>query len=311
MKKFILHTFLYLLPVLVFFILFEILLRHIPNDYSYKKNYLDANADKIETLILGNSHTYYGIDPVYFSTNDVFNASHVSQSLDYDCEILKRYEAKLNNLKTVVIPVSYFTLWGRLSAGKESWRVKNYVIYYKISTNNDKLKYHLEVLSNKFTTNIRSLKSWLQGNNITCSKQGWGISYNSKNAHDLEETGKTAATRHTRNNIHSLQTTRIFNDNISILDSIINLCIVHNANVLLVTPPAYKTYCQHLNSEQLTVTIETANKIADKYQNCTYLNLMTDSSFVSTDYYDADHLSEIGAKKLSVLIDTYIKNSRK
>ena len=167
------YTFLYLLPILVFFIVLEIILRQIPNVYSHKKNYLEANADKIETLILGSSHTYYGIDPVYFSSNNsVFNGAHVSQSLDYDYEILKRYAAKLNNLKTVVIPVSYFTPWSRLSNGSESWRVKNYVIHYKISKNDDKLKYHFAVLGSKFTVHIRHLASYLQGNNITCSNAG-------------------------------------------------------------------------------------------------------------------------------------------
>ncbi|MDR2410253.1 MAG: hypothetical protein LBE13_19380 [Bacteroidales bacterium] len=89
MRKFIVRTFLYLLPVLLFLILLEILLRNIPNDYSYKKKYLDTQFCNIETLILGNSHSFYGIDPVYFSTN-TFNAAHVSQSLDYDYEILKQ-----------------------------------------------------------------------------------------------------------------------------------------------------------------------------------------------------------------------------
>jgi hypothetical protein len=174
MKKFIIYTLLYLLPVLLSLILLEILLRQIPNDYSYKKNYLNTHSCNIETLILGSSHAYYGIDPVYFSSGNVFNAAHVSQSLDYDYEILKQYDKKLTALKTVVIPVSYFTLWGKLSNGQESWRVKNYVIYYKISKTDFKLKYHFELFGNKFTTNIRQVKSYLQGNNMTCSKQGMG-----------------------------------------------------------------------------------------------------------------------------------------
>ncbi|MDR0724605.1 MAG: DUF1574 domain-containing protein [Prevotellaceae bacterium] len=211
-------------------------------------------------------------------------------------------------MKTVVLPVSYFTLWGKLSNGQESWRVKNYVIYYKIKKDTDKIKYYFELSSNKFTTNIRQILSYLiRGNSITCSKQGWGISYNSQNAKDLEETGKIASARHTRKDIHSLQRTKIFNENISILDSIITLCQRHNVNVLLFTPPAYKTYYQRLDREQLTIMLETSKETANKYQNCTYINLMTDSSFVSTDYYDADHLSETGAKKLSVLIDKYIQ----
>ncbi|GHT47352.1 hypothetical protein AGMMS49965_25360 [Bacteroidia bacterium] len=37
------------------------------------------------------------------------------------------------------------------------------------------------------------------------------------------------------------------------------------------------------------------------------MNLMNDSTFVSADYYDADHLNEAGAKKLSMKLANYIK----
>jgi hypothetical protein len=300
MKKFIVCILLYLLSVLLSAILLEIFLRWIPNDYSCKKNYWETHASEIETLILGSSHAYYGIDPIYFSMN-TFNASHISQSLDYDYEILKQYDEKLINLKTVVIPVSYFTLWGKLSKGKEAWRIKNYVLYYGMANNNR--KYHFELSGNKFTTNISRVISYLQGNNVSCSEQGWGTDYNSQKAQNLEKAGKIGAKRHTIDDIHSLQNKEVFNDNILILDSIISLCQRHNADVFFFTPPAYHTYRQHSNEEQLNMTIKTATEIANKYSNCTYINMIADSSFVSTDYYDADHLSEVGAKKLSILIN--------
>lgn len=56
--------------------------------------------------------------------------------------------------------------------------------------------------------------------------------------------------------------------------------------------------------------IKTANKVANSHSNCSYTNLMTNSTFISADYYDADHLSEIGTKKLSILIDRYIENTK-
>jgi hypothetical protein len=308
MKKFIIYLLLYLLPVLVFAVLLEIVLRRIPNDYVYKKNYWDTHSHEIETLILGSSHAYYGIDPVYFSTN-TFNASHISQSLEYDYELLKQYDTELTNLKTVIIPVSYFTLWGKLSNGQESRRVKNYVLYYGMKNNNN-LRYRFELSSNRLDTNLRRIISCLlrRGNNITCSEKGWGTDYNSQKAKDLEETGKTAAERHTRKDICSVEKKELFNENISILDSIIDLCRKHNAELFLFTPPAYYTYRQRLNEEQLNKTVETVNAIANKYSNCTYQNMMADSSFVAADYYDADHLSETGAKKLSVLINKYVHN---
>lgn len=39
------------------------------------------------------------------------------------------------------------------------------------------------------------------------------------------------------------------------------------------------------------------------YENCTYVNMINDSTFIAKDFFDADHLSEIGAKKLSIKLD--------
>ena len=47
-------------------------------------------------------------------------------------------------------------------------------------------------------------------------------------------------------------------------------------------------------------------RIDDQYENAVYYNLLTDSAFVANDYYDADHLNEIGAKKLTKLLDVVV-----
>lgn len=286
----------------------EILLRNTPNDYLYKKQYLDRHSSEIETLILGSSHSFYGFNPEYFSSN-TYNASHISQSLNYDFEILKKYQDKFQNLKTIVLPISYFTLFGKLEAGSESWRVKNYIIYYGLNSSNSLVDYS-EVLSNRTNVNIKRITSYylLRNSTISCTNLGWGTSYNSKNAKDLVETGKTAAKRHTREDINSDKYQEIFNENILIINSIIQWCKKNNINVLLLTPPAFETYRQNLIQEQLLITVNTTSEICSKYKNCKYYNLLTDTNFVTIDFYDADHLSEIGAKKLSVLINGKIND---
>jgi len=306
MKQFLIKVIIISLPILVVAISMEFLLRNTPNDYLFKKQYLDKNSSKIETLILGSSHSFYGFNPEYFRSN-TFNASHISQSLNFDFEILKKYQDKFLNLKTIVLPISYFTLFGKLEAGSESWRVKNYIIYYGLNSSKSLVDYS-EVLSNRINVNIKRIESYyLFGNStISCTDLGWGTSYNSKNARDLAETGKTAAKRHTREDINSDKYQEIFNDNILILNSIIEWCKKNNVNVLLLTPPAFETYRQNLNPEQLNTTINTTSGICSKYDNCIYLNLLSDTNFVATDFFDADHLSEIGAKKLSVLINERI-----
>lgn len=307
MKKFVTKTLLISLPIIFFILVLEVLLRKIPNDYEFKREYLDKHAHEIETLILGSSHSLYGLDPEYFKSN-TFNASHISQSLDYDFEILRKYESKFKSLKTVVLPVSYFSLFSKLEDGTEAWRIKNYTIYYGLKSSKA-LADHSEFLSNQLNVNLRRLYShYFAGrSNITCSRLGWGISYNSKNARDLIETGNSAAKRHTRENIDSGIYKEIFEENVLIVNSIIKWCKKNDVRVLILTPPAFETYRRNLNHDQLAITIKAVMDISIRYDNCKYYNLLDDSSFKATDYYDADHLSEIGAAKLSRLINDKVQ----
>jgi hypothetical protein len=306
MKKFITQIIYISLPLLIAAIGLEVWLRNIPNDYLAKKEYLDQHSAEIEILILGSSHSFYGLNPAFFDLK-TFNASHISQSLNYDLAILKKYEARFKNLKNIILPISYFTLFEKLDTEPDSWRIKNYHIYYGISTSKS-IIYYSEVLSNQLNVNLTRLVSYylFKQSAITCTKLGWGINFNSKKAQDLIETGKTASQRHSKNAIHSAKYQAIFSENQSTLDAILEWSKKRNIKILLLTPPAFESYRQNLNPAQLNFCIETASKIASKYTNCMYLNLLSDANFKAQDFYDADHLSEIGAKKLSPLINSKI-----
>ena len=91
MKLFVNKTTLYLFPILILLLLIEVLTRAIPNDYTYKRDYLNNNSNIIRVLFLGNSHAYYGVNPAYINQNS-FNAAYVSQSVNYDYQILKKYK---------------------------------------------------------------------------------------------------------------------------------------------------------------------------------------------------------------------------
>jgi hypothetical protein len=302
MKKFTKETFIFILPLIVSVFLMEFLLRHIPNDYRLKKRYLDTNSDKIEILFLGNSHAFYGLNPEYCKHN-CFNAGYITQSFDLDLEILQKYEQNWSGLKIIVIPVSYFSFIESLKTSPESWRIKNYIIYYGIKASKV-LTYYSEVLSNTFSINLRRITSYyIKGKSaITCNDLGWGVSYNSVNPQNLIETGKEAATRHT------IKDYKYFNENVSALKSIIVFGQRHNIKIVLFTPPAFETYVTNLNIDQLEKTIQAAENISQQNDNCYYYNLLEDKSFSESDFYDADHLNEIGAKKLTLIIENLISD---
>lgn len=293
MKNFVKYTALFLFPIIVLGITSEILIRRIPNDYEYKKNYLDHHAGEVNTLFLGSSHVYYGIDPKYIKSS--FNASYISQSFDYDLEILKKYKNQWTHLKYIVVPIDYFSFYGRLENSPEAWRAKNYRIYYDID-NDHKIFNASEMLSNKLDVNLQRLYNYyLKGeNDISCSKLGWGSGYKAINHKDLIKSGAIAAARHTAKN--NLQ----YATNLHLLDSIVSFAEKKQVKILLFTGPAYKSYVSHLNKAQLRGTFSAIEKLNASHAAVRYYNLLEDSTFHAQDFYDADHLNEFGAKKLSL-----------
>lgn len=304
MRKFIIKISFISIPIIVLGIVMELLLRSMPNDYLVKKSYLDNHATEIETLILGSSHTYYGLNPEYFTTK-TFNASYVSQTLNFDYTIFQQYKSNFKSLKTIVLPISYFSLWENLWEGEESWRVKNYILYYGLDSK--RIKDHSEVLSIKTRENLKKLASYyvFGKSYITSSSLGWSKKHEVDQVKNLVKSGKMRAQINTYP-IFSKEYEQIFNDNILILNNFIQYCEEQNIRVLIINPPAYETFRNNLDAEQLRITISVSENLASTYKNCTYLNLISAPTFSAIDFYDADHLSEIGAKKLSLLIDKEI-----
>lgn len=281
----------------------EYQLREIPNIYKFKSNYLRQHASKIETLLLGSSHTLYDLNPEYF-TDKTFNLGHLSQSLDIDYKLLEYYIDEMPNLKTVVLRLSYSTLFEKLEDTNEAWRIKNYNIYYPFSLKQHQ-KYNYEVLSVKLKNNLDRLKGfYLEGENFeNWNNLGWGTDLrNSNNEADLEALGELTAKKHTADN------NKLFPELSKTLNRFIKLCEINNINVILFTPPAYKSYVEHLNATQFNAMEKLGTTIALNSENCKYFNFIKDDSFTNIHFFDADHLNAKGAKKLSDLINTIVEN---
>lgn len=304
MRKFIKIAILFSLPIITLIVSFELLLRKIPNDYTYKRNYLTEKSKNIEVLFLGSSHIYFGINPEYMKLKS-FNGAHISQSLNFDLMILEKYGGNLSNLKYIIIPIDYSRLFTSLEYVVEKWRIKNYCIYYELCPKFNYLN-SLEVFNLKLPDNISRVKSYLFNgqSDISCNKFGYGIFYNSKNNQDLIESGRIAAKRHSIDNLLN----SAFFENIQSLLSIIEYSKKKNVKVIFITCPAYYTYRENIKSNQLNFTLNIIKEFTTRYPNTYYYNFFADKTFVTKHYFDADHLNEIGAEKLTLKMDSIINN---
>lgn len=299
--RYIQFLFIQTFPFAIFLLIFEILLRTIPNDYEFKKNYLEKNASEIEVLYLGNSHTFYGIRPEFCSKKG-YNLGHISQSLNIDYAFLKKYESNWKKLKYVIIPLDYFSLFEELNHSDEDWRIKNYKIYHDLTIRN-KFQDNFECFNVDFKSNCkRIIKNYLLNQNeITTTELGYGTAFHSNSNQNLLQTGKEAAKRHFAKN------DSLYISNYKSLLSILNFSKKHSIKVILVSFPTYSSYYTNLDRKQKIKTIKTAYQLKNQFSLLSYLNLMESVYFIKEDFHDGDHLNEKGAQKLTLFLNNFIK----
>ncbi len=295
MRRFLLKSLAVLLPVVMFFAVCEFSYRAVDNDYKFKNSWLKHNANTVQVLSLGSSHTYYGIDPSCFDFV-TFNAAHVSQDFHYDLLIFDKFIDHMESLRFVIIPVSYFSPYYSLEKEGDAWRSYYYHIYYEGTLG-------LKIYNGQQFK--RSLGNFIHKyNDLNCSALGQGTLYRySERCEDLGGNGLQRASDHTKQTLDN----DLYLYNLNKVRQIIKSCDERSVSVILLTTPTYITYRNHVNGEQLDKMFEFCNALVSEFENVTYLNLWDDARFNADDFYDSDHLScDVGAVKLSNIVNKYI-----
>lgn len=286
---------------------FEFFLRAIPNDFTHKKYFFNQKKENIETLILGSSHAFVGINPEKLKTN-AFSLAYSSQTLDLDEQLFEKYKSDLPQLKTLIIPVSYFSYVLALEDGSSANKIKNYNIYYPIYSHTFLLKNNAEVFHQSLDKNWNKLIRALQNPyfQITVDQNGFidkrflnnKLTWNKKVDHAIKNHSKS---------VNDLLIQQRISQNSASLERIISWCDEKNIKVILVSTPTDKAYLEGLNSEQLRVFEDITQQLTNKYPNVIWLNFLENSSdFMREDFQDPDHLSAKGADKLSEKINFYL-----
>ncbi len=299
MKRFVKSLLIYLSPILFGAAVFELLLREIPNDYRLKNGILENNANDFEVLSLGNSTTFYGINPK-LTNRKWFNASHVSQTIRCDYEILNKFKGGLKNLKVLTLNVDYYTLY-KSEQEIEFWRLKNYNIYYGMNLSYNPLEY-FEIFGNRVQKNIDRLEYYYSGVYNTLWSDSSGYGYEERRQQNVETAGLHFAKLHSKNK----KNYPFFDQNVEYLQRIINISKELDATIILYNSPAYSSYYNNLDANQIAKLKRVVNKLSIDNGNCIYINMFNDTSFVADDFRDGVHLNQKGAKKLTSNIEKIV-----
>lgn len=311
MKKYLIEIgFYFLLPAALIAVVAEYSLRKVPNDYAYKNRWLTQNSHEVEILTLGSSSVMYDLNPEYFHKKG-FNAAHLSQSLKYDHMIFDKFFDGMPLLEYVIMGVDYWSPFGSLEDSPEWWRVKYYNIHYGSKYHRWESKYNYELFFHNIGTFRRAANGFLTLLGLknesyrTVNDLGYGINYTLANRSAEWDNGKEEALRHNKMIFRTIDANNI-SQNKKYMEMIILKSAERNVKVILVNLPLYKSYVHNQNKVLLNQQKEFCKNLAAKFGKVFYYDFSEDPRFVEDDFYDANHLNEVGAKKMSLVLDRII-----
>ena len=247
MKRFLIKTAIFSAIILCLLGLGELAVRNMPSSYSYKHAYMEGHARDISTLILGSSHTYYGVRSDLLG-DSVFNLANVSQDPDVS-------------------------------------------VFFEFS------RYNFEISDfDGYRLKLKSLLTFSTEGINRCDSLGWGLGFGlSTRSSDWEDRGA----RRARSTTLPLGARAAEVE--KSLGSIMELCSSRGVGCVLVTTPVWHTYSENLDEAQMSDMRERVVSLCRSY-GVRHIDMMCDTAFVSDDFHDVDHLSDIGAVRFTRML---------
>jgi hypothetical protein len=302
MKKFLISLSLLALAFLITLVAGECLVESLPNQYKSKNEYMQRNGADVETIILGSSHAYYGINPEYLDGN-AYNLANISQNYRYDYYLLSHYADKYKQLKTVIVPVSYFSFFRKpFEEGNDEalHHVMSYHIYMDCPYDDSNPKYKWEF--SHFSIFRGKIMAWARNSVRNCSSLGWGMDYALALKQNKMDIGGVK-----RAHDHTVYDWTYLPENLSNLTNILEFCKARSVKVVLITTPTYRTYYDNLDPNQLNKMYSLIDSLKQQYR-FDYKDYLKDSRFVLDDFWeDCDHLSDVGATKFTKILNEDIR----
>lgn len=309
MKRFIHNITILGIILLLINIAIEFLLFLRPNEYSYKRAYVEEHINDIRCLLLGNSHIVHALKPNILG-NGVFNIAIGGRSIVYDIELAKRYVPQMKQLELLIMPLDYKEFYlGREKNNlnemkKPLGREGTYkCMYYKyMGIRVDGFWYWSEILNSKLDYMKRFLKKDVDARE--CDSLGYvkqSLSKRNANWKDRSLPKIIDTTIDANREKQKLLFSRYC--------TLAKLANGQGAKLVLLVTPMYKTYNNSTNPVVNKEMESFVTSLKQKYPNVEFYDYSTDKRFVDEDFYDSSHLTDIGANKFSKIVKEEVLSS--
>lgn len=250
MKRFLQDIELFSVVALLFFGALEWIAESIPNSYTYKREYIEQHGSQIETLILGSSNAYDGLNPSVLP--NAFNLANSSQTLEDDYRLLAKYIDSMDSLQTVIVGLGYHSL----GATTEDNRRTYYTIYMDLYPRWPISKYSFEVCNPEML--VKKIIKYAVSRDVTrCDSLGQRVGHTLETAQSGAEWWNKDVEAMVENDRLEIENCRLeIEENTRYLHAIVDLCNAHNVKPVIVQMPVREEYKKLLPEEQVALMDE-------------------------------------------------------
>lgn len=251
MKRFLRDIGLFAIVALIFFGALEWGAESIPNSYTYKRDYMEQHGAQIQTLILGSSNAYDGLNPSVLP--HAFNLANSSQTLEDDYRLLAKYIDTMDSLQTLIVGLGYHSL----GATTEDNRRTYYTIYMDLYPRWPFNKYSFEVCNPEML--VKKIIKYAFSRDVTrCDSLGQRVGHTKEAALSGTEWWNKGVEELVENDrlelkVKSEELRVTIEENTRYLHAIVDLCNAHNVQPVIVQMPVIGEYKRKLPKEQVAL----------------------------------------------------------
>lgn len=266
--------------------------RQLPNPARSKHQYLTRHSRTVRTLVLGSSHTYYGLSPRALGPG-AYSLAQVSQTYDMDCRLLRHYPFPA--LRNVILPLSYFSLYERTLSSSLHHLATRYYLYMDLP------RRHLldpdAFECTDFPAFIEKLTSLWRPRRMLWDAWGHGLEYTLASRPQPWDNGRERAAANT----YAAAPTEQLH-----LRHIARFCRQRGVRLILLTTPVSPHFIANEDARQRRATDSVCRRLLAEYPEIVRLDYARHPAFRDRDFYDADHLNTQGAERLSRMVRKWL-----
>ena len=274
----------------------ELVAEAIPNSYTYKRDYMELQCAQIQTLILGSSNAYDGINPSVLPR--AFNLANSSQTLEDDYRLLAKYIDSMDSLQTVIVGLGYHSL----GATTEDNRRTYYTIYMDLYPRWPISKYSFEVCNPEML--VKKIIKYAVSRDVTrCDSLGQRVGHTKEAAQSgAEWWNKDVQSLVDNDRMVSGKWSMVIEENTQSLKEIVDLCNAHNVQPVIVQMPVMEEYKRMLPEDQVALM----ENVLQSLDSCAICVDASDGDIPEDGWYNATHLTKEESVEFTKQIQCYL-----